>query len=139
MRNDLLELLDRALAAGLKMEARGDKLVVSGPKRAVAIAQELGRHKAEVLAALAAPATPPPPAPRSTHQGVYTVDPQFYPFTEGSPATVLLNGRKYSVAVYLRMWFFRLVPEAGWTCASTGTAAMIEEQLANQQLQKKTT
>ena len=51
---DGLKLLTKAHAAGLTVEARGNELVVKGPKRAEAIAKELLAHKAMVLAALAA-------------------------------------------------------------------------------------
>jgi hypothetical protein len=57
-------LLDRARAAGLTLEAAGDKLRVSpGDRLTPELADALRAHKAEVLAALAGPRPPRPPDP----------------------------------------------------------------------------
>src|SRR5262249_52861929 len=57
---DGLTLLDEARAAGLSVEADGDRLRIRGPRRAEPVALRLIAHKAAVLAALAAdlPAIP---------------------------------------------------------------------------------
>jgi hypothetical protein len=52
---DPVELLERARQAGLTVRAEGGTLVVEGPKRAAAIAEELLEHKAELLALLVEP------------------------------------------------------------------------------------
>jgi hypothetical protein len=57
-----LTLLDRARAAGLSVAARGDRLVIKGPRRAEPIARELMGRKAKVLALLAGPPQGPPAA-----------------------------------------------------------------------------
>ena len=49
---DAVALLHRAQEAGLRIETRGDTLLVRGPKRAEAVVKLLADHKAEVLAAL---------------------------------------------------------------------------------------
>ena len=46
---DGLTLLDRATVAGLRVELRGDDLVLTGPRSCCALAAEMGRRKAEVL------------------------------------------------------------------------------------------
>ena len=46
---DSLALLIKARAAGFQMRAEGERLIVRGPKRLAALAQELLRHKAKVL------------------------------------------------------------------------------------------
>ena len=56
---DVLKLLTEARSAGLTVEAQGDRLIVKGPKQATVIVKELGEHKAEVMAALAAISAPP--------------------------------------------------------------------------------
>jgi hypothetical protein len=50
---DALALLYEAHAAGLKVAAEGDKLVVRGPKRAEAVARMVLANKAAIMAALA--------------------------------------------------------------------------------------
>jgi hypothetical protein len=63
--DDVTALLQEARAAGLKVEADGDRLLVRGPKAAELVALKLGAHKPAILAALASgrwPA-PEPPAP----------------------------------------------------------------------------
>ena len=49
---EAVRLLQRAQAAGLRIELMGDTLLVRGPKRAEAVVKLLAEHKAEVLAAL---------------------------------------------------------------------------------------
>jgi hypothetical protein len=49
---DVVSLLERAAAAGLKVSREGDRLVVRGPKSAESLAKELLRHKPAVIAAL---------------------------------------------------------------------------------------
>ena len=49
---DGLTLLREAYAAGLSVQADGDRLRIRGPREAEAIAQRLIAHKAAVLAAL---------------------------------------------------------------------------------------
>ena len=49
---DALALLHRAREVGLRIEPKGDRLLVRGPKRAEAVVKLLAEHKAEVLAAL---------------------------------------------------------------------------------------
>jgi hypothetical protein len=46
-------VLREAQAAGLLIQADGDRLLVRGPKRLQAMAQEVLRHKPEILALLA--------------------------------------------------------------------------------------
>lgn len=46
-------VLREAQAAGLVIQAEGDRLIVRGPRRLHAVAQEVLRHKPEVLALLA--------------------------------------------------------------------------------------
>ena len=50
---DGLSLLRQARNAGLRLEAAGDKLKITGPKAAEPVVKLLAAHKAEVLAALA--------------------------------------------------------------------------------------
>jgi predicted Zn-ribbon and HTH transcriptional regulator len=52
---DVLKLLAEAKAAGLRVRAVGDKLVINGPKEAEPIVEKLGAHKAAVMAALTQP------------------------------------------------------------------------------------
>jgi len=52
---DGLTLLHRALAAGLRVEAIGKTLKISGPKRAAPLVRLLANHKPAVLAALTPP------------------------------------------------------------------------------------
>lgn len=47
-----LGLLDRARAAGLRVSADGDMLVIRGPRSADGLARELLEHKGEILALL---------------------------------------------------------------------------------------
>jgi hypothetical protein len=49
---DGVTLLRRARDAGLQVEAAGEMLKITGPKRAEPVVQLLAQHKAEVLAAL---------------------------------------------------------------------------------------
>jgi hypothetical protein len=51
---DSLALLINAHAAGLQVRAEGERLIVRGPKRLTALAQQLLSQKAEVLEALEA-------------------------------------------------------------------------------------
>jgi hypothetical protein len=80
----LLALIDEARAAGLSLELKGPKLVVSGPKTAEALALRLLGHKAEVLALLHVGYAQPWPEllPNLTRRsvGVYTLCP-------GAPGT----------------------------------------------------
>jgi hypothetical protein len=46
-------VLREARAAGLLIQAEGDRLLVRGPQRLQAVAQEVLRHKLEILALLA--------------------------------------------------------------------------------------
>lgn len=58
---DGMTLLAQARAAGLEVRVDGNRLVVRGPRRHAALAQELLTHKAEVLALLRdAPVSPVP-------------------------------------------------------------------------------
>jgi len=50
---DGVALLHRAWDAGLRVEAAGQMLKITGPKRAEPVVRLLAQHKAEVLAALA--------------------------------------------------------------------------------------
>jgi hypothetical protein len=144
---DVVTLLDQAKSAGLSVEAHGDQLVVKGPKRAAAIVQELGRHKAAVLAILspnAAPGTAEPqhekaasvsgskPKENEPARPCATVSRSTAVSSapsETAPATITHNGKTYEVAVECGMWFFRRAPEAGWTACSEGFVAIIENQL----------
>ena len=49
---DVVTLLDRATSAGLRLSIAGDDLVIRGPRSAAALVAEIGRRKAEILAAL---------------------------------------------------------------------------------------
>jgi hypothetical protein len=143
---EILTLLDQAKSAGLSVEAHGDQLIVKGPKRAAAIVQELGRHKAAVLAILspnAAPAAAPQDGKAessadSKHKDSEPVRPcatanrlaqELRAPTETSPATITHEGKAYEVAVTYGTWFFRRSPEAGWTACSEGFVSIIEERL----------
>ena len=55
---DVLALLHQAKDAGLQLESAGDKRLVGGPKHAEPVVKLLPEHKAEVLRALAASASP---------------------------------------------------------------------------------
>ena len=55
---DVLALLHQAKDAGRRLESASDKLLVRGPKQAEAVVKLLREHKAEVLRALAASASP---------------------------------------------------------------------------------
>ena len=48
------DLLARARKAGLRLEAHGDRLRVTGPKSAESIVRKIQAHKAEVLAMIRA-------------------------------------------------------------------------------------
>jgi hypothetical protein len=143
----VLTLLDQAKSANISVEARGDKLVVRGPKRALAIMQELGKHKAAVLAILSGRAAPPATEPQDGKAASMSSskpkesDParpcatvshsrkEFPVPTETAPATITYHGKTYEVAVTYGMWFFRRLPEAGWTACSEGFVTIIENQL----------
>ena len=111
---DGLTLLANARSAGLVVEVQGRDLRIKGPKQAEGIARELIQHKAIVLAALSSPVVA---SPKAQH------------LTRDNPARVTLDGKNYAVAPNLGMWFFCLVPEAGWTACSTEFAEIIEDQL----------
>lgn len=49
---DGLTLIHEAESAGLKLEAKGDRLIIRGPKDAVGIVRKISKHKREVLDAL---------------------------------------------------------------------------------------
>jgi hypothetical protein len=59
MNPSLSELLTAVRAARLKVTVAGARLVIRGPKSAEALARQLLDRKAEVMAALTAPAPPP--------------------------------------------------------------------------------
>ena len=141
---DVVTLLDQAKSAGLSVKAHGDQLVVRGPKRAAAIVQELGRHKAAVLAILspnAAPAAAEPQDGKAESNSMPKDSESAHPCTpvlltkvscvpsETAPATITHDGKTYEVAAECGMWFFRRSPEAGWTACSEGFVSIIEEQL----------
>ena len=54
-----LELLAEARAAGLSVQAKGDRLIIEGPEEAETIAEKLLENKALILAALASISAPP--------------------------------------------------------------------------------
>jgi hypothetical protein len=138
---DSLTLLTQVRSAGLIVEAKGDQLVIRGPKRAGAIVQELARQKVSVLAMLAAEASPgstehladmavrpkseetahPCPTGRSTMQLQVPSD--------TAPATITYGGKTYEVAVMYGVWFFRVTVEAGWTSCSDESVAIVETML----------
>lgn len=62
---DVLTLLAEALAAGLKVRADGDRLVVTGPRSAAHIARRLGEAKPAVLAVIRAASCCQSPQPVS--------------------------------------------------------------------------
>jgi hypothetical protein len=101
-----LRLLARARLARLSVSPQDDKLVIRGPKTANAIAQELIQQKTSVFTALAAA-------------------------TRDAPAQAIFKGAAYDVAYTSGIWFFRLVPEAGWTGCSDESVRMMEEQWSN--------
>jgi hypothetical protein len=49
---DAVALLHRAQEAGLRIEPKGDRLLIRGPKRLEPMVKLLAEHKAEVLAVL---------------------------------------------------------------------------------------
>src|SRR2546428_11357962 len=57
-----MKLLDEARAAGLKVRAEGDRLIVRGPKSAERVAKALLEKKADVLALLSQQSPFPCPA-----------------------------------------------------------------------------
>lgn len=144
---EILTLLDQAKSAGLSVEAHGDQLVVKGPTRAAAIVQELGRHKAAVLAILSPNAAPATAEPQDGKTGsdaatkpkasecvrpcatVSRSTKESPTPSESNPATITHDGNIYEVAVECGMWFFRRSPEAGWTACSEGFVTIIEERL----------
>lgn len=147
---DILTLLTQAESAGLIVEAKGDQLVIRGPKRAAALVQELARQKVTVLTVLAAEAQQestecqegkadtdvgptsekyqsghPCPTGRSMKQS------QYPPRTD--PASITYGGKTYEVAAMHGVWFFRAAADAGWTACSTKFASIIEERLQRPQ------
>jgi hypothetical protein len=111
-----LRLLKKARAAGLTVAVDGDQLVIRGPQRAAAIAQQLIASKPAVMEALRPAANIP------------AVDTCRLP-TESNPAKVTVGDKTYDVAMTAEMWFFRLSFEAGWTAASPEFREFIEQQL----------
>jgi hypothetical protein len=155
---DGLKLLAKARAAGLTVEAQGDRLVIKGPKRANAVANELIENKTKVMAALAKTSAIPSKvhsaitgrtengvqsqqrhAPDAAQLGSRPVakasrTEQFKRFTEADPGKVTVHGQAYHVGVTSGMWFFRMDghPEAGWTCCSRAFVTLIQEQLESE-------
>lgn len=126
-----LELLAQARAAGLTVEAQGSDLVVRGPKGAKAIALMLIKHKAAVLAAISMP-TPKSVGTKGQKQCGSTERPQFThcrtaEIDGAKCATITLANKTYELRQFHGMWFFRLSPEAGWTCCSREFVAIIEQ------------
>jgi hypothetical protein len=124
----IADLMERAHSAGLTLEVRGNKLIVSGPEEAEPIVQELSERKAEVVAALRATTASLPSCSTAKELGVHKAAPQFHGLTRVQPATVVLNHMAYRVAVECGLWFFDR--GGGWTCASNATAKRIEKELA---------
>jgi len=143
---DILTLLNQARAAGLSVKAQGDRLEIEGPEPAAAIAQELGRQKAAVLALLSAEASPEstehrdskvdtdagPKAAENKSAGPIptcrsTILPQAP--SKNAPASITYGGKTFEVAVISGMWFFRVTAEAGWTNCSADFAGIVEELL----------
>jgi hypothetical protein len=72
---DGMTLLTQAQAAGLTVEADGNRLVLRGPKSAEELAQRLLRNKAEVMAALDnAPAVDGPESPAASETDFSAAD-----------------------------------------------------------------
>lgn len=144
---DILTLLNQARAAGLSVKAQGERLDIEGPEQAAAIAQELGRQKAAVLAVLVAEAQPGstgcrevkadtdvgrksedcPSAQRCTTISRSTILPQSP--SKNAPGKIDHGGKTYEVAVISGTWFFRAAAEAGWTDCSDEFAGIVEERL----------
>ena len=77
---DGLALLTEARAAGLTVNAVGDRLTIRGPRRAESIARRLLEHKAHVLEAQARETTPAdaarpeqPPGPEEVADAIATL------------------------------------------------------------------
>jgi hypothetical protein len=127
----VLKLLAEARAAGLIVQACGGKLVIEGPVQAEGVARKLGEHKAAVLAALS--------TSRATGVGTTGVvaDPsepgpcRFEEAKGTTHATITLGGKTYELRQIHAMWFFRLTPDAGWTCCSEELAKLIENNQAS--------
>jgi len=146
MRMEILTLLNQAKSAGLSIEVQGDQLVMRGPKRAAAIAQELGRQKAAVLAALSTKAFPGVVERQDTKADtdagrkweenqsaspcttVNRLKEQFGNPSGTTSTTITHEGKFYEVSLKSGMWFFRRSPDAGWTACSDGFAKIVEEQ-----------
>jgi hypothetical protein len=88
---DGLTLLRRAHAAGLRVEAAGDMLKISGPKRAEPVVRLLAEHKSAVLAVLsegAVRAREPSPAVQEPAADLIAPSPWFErlaPCSDGEP------------------------------------------------------
>jgi hypothetical protein len=124
---ELVNLLERADSAGLTLEARGDRLIVTGPEEAEPIVRELSEHKAEVLDALRARTASRPNYSTVKEVKVHKAAPQFHGVTTDQPAKVVLGGIDHYVAVEAGMWFFDR--GGGWTCAGDALAERIEREL----------
>ena len=130
-----LELLTRARAAGVTVEVQGSELVVRGPKRAKAIGIELIQHKAAVMAALGAVEAPrlstaTAPSGGTTNTTAAPCEPvpcRMEKAVGTKYATITLGDKTYELRQIRGMWFFRLTPEAGWTCCSREFVKIIEE------------
>lgn len=116
---DGLSLLKQAQAAGLAVEAQGDKLVIRGPKRAEALALELIQQKAAVMAVLTA---------SSVREAIANQRPLAAEGNEAGPRTITVNGTAYELKQAYGNWFFQMKgqPEANWTCCSPEFVKLIE-------------
>jgi hypothetical protein len=131
---DALNLLAKARAAALTVRAEGDQLVISGPKRAEAVALLLLKHKAAVMAALA---RGEPKNVEAVSQRSPGAEPgrgqRLCPRSENphSPAStrITVQGKTFDLQKSAGMWFFRpqSYPEAGWTCCSDEFTGLIDQ------------
>ena len=144
---DILTLLDQAKSAGISVEARGDQLFVQGPKRAMALIQDIGRQKDAVLAMLSKKAHPVAMDPKDGKldtdgalkpslslpiHSCTTVNSATKPSgipTRSTPATITYKGKTYEVATINGMWFFRQSVESGWTACSKEFVEIVENLL----------
>jgi hypothetical protein len=127
---DVMSLLNQAQAAGLAVTIRGDQLVVRGPKRAEAQAQELLQYKGAVMAALASITQPSPKVVPAEPLAVKRLPRHRAQATSGS---ITYQNTIYEVRQFAGMWFHSRNGGLDWTCAEDAFAAMIEREVCARQ------
>jgi hypothetical protein len=105
-------------------------LVVRGPKRAKAIGMELIQHKAAVMAALGALKATSVGTTSTTSAPCEPVPCRIEKAEGTKHATITFGDKTYELRQSRGMWFFRLTPDAGWTCCSPEFVEIIERSQA---------